>query len=964
LLRTPVAIRTYVGFRPPGDVIAQPAASPRSPEPPSRAPALLGRDAERDLLDGVLAAARDGLSGVLVLRGEPGIGKTALLDYAAGAAADLEIARIEAIESEMALGFAGLHQLLLPFADRIGTLPPPQRDALSSAFGLGYGAAPDRFLVALATLTLLARTARPRGLLCVVDDAQWLDRESAAVLTFVARRLHADSIAMLFAVRDPWDAEPLLADLPGIQLTGLPAPAAGQLLRADVPGLDDQVGERIVAETGGNPLALIEVGRELTPGQLSGREPLPELLPLGRQLEDHFLRQARALPADTQTLLLTAAADPTGDPALLWRTGHDLGFGPASAAPAQAENLIVVGAVIRFRHPLIRSAIYYSAAPIERRRIHRALAAATDPGHDPDRRAWHLSEATAEPDESVAAGLERAAERATTRGGWAASAAFLARAAVLTPDPGTQGRRLLAAARAEIAAGAPDKAQLLLDRSRDHLADRRQEGLAKKAQGAIYQALNQPAEAAAVLLAAAGDLAGFDVRLARAALLDALTAATISGPLALDGATVLELAAAARNLPLTPARGVPLTAAGRDVPPAAGLAPGPGDLLLDAASTLVLDGHRAAAPLARAAIAAVKRDPSSSAEMLGWLGVGCYLTGALGDDAGMYALARRLERQARRQGALTALATALMYAGTAQLFAGSLDAAQACFTERGAIEAARDCDCTLGNLMVLAWRGREAETRAEAGHVTRAARRQGQGWRLTWAESALCVLELSLGHYADALASSPRAFEENLLVSAFALPDFIEAAVRSGHRAAGQEALNRITRQVPVGGAPMALGLLARSRALLARDFEADALYTEAIDRLTNCPSTVQLARTQLLYGEWLRRRKRRAEARQQLRAAHAIFEAMGAVGFAERTRLELIATGETARKRSPETRNQLTPQEAQIASLASRGATNPEIASKLFISPNTVDYHLRKVFRKLDVTSRRHLTPATLASS
>ena len=847
----------------------------------------------------------------------------------------------------MELGFAGLHQLLLPFAGQIGTLPPPQRDALSSAFGLGYHSPPDRFRVALATLTLLAQTARRRGLLCVVDDAQWLDRESAAVLTFVARRLHADSIAMLFAVRDPWDTQALLADLPGIQLAGLPAPAAGQLLRADVPGLDDQVGQRIVAETSGNPLALIEVGRELTPGQLAGQAPLPELLPLGHHLEDRFLRQARRLPADTQILLLTAAADPTGDPGLLWRTGHDLGFSPAAAAPAQAENLIVVGTVIRFRHPLIRSAIYYSAAPIERRRIHRALAGATDPGHDPDRRAWHLSEATAEPDESVAAGLELAAGRATIRGGWAASGAFLARAAVLTPDPGTQGRRLLAAARAEIAAGAPDKAQLLLDRSRDHLEDRRQEGLAKKAQGAIYQALNQPAQAAAVLLAAARDLAAFDVRLARAALLDALTAATISGPLALDGATGLELAAASRDVPLAP-----------------GQAKGPGDLLLDAASTLVLDGHRAAAPLVRVAIAALKRDPSSSAEMLDWLGVGCYLAGALGDDAGMYALARRLERQARGQGALTALATALVYTGTANMFAGSLDAAQACFTERGAIEAARDCDCNLGNLMVMAWRGRDRETRAEAGHATQAARRQGQGWRLTWVEYALCVLELGLGHYADALASTPRAFEENLLVSAFALADFIEAAVRSGHRAAGQEALNRVIRQVPPGGSPLALGLLARSRALLARDFEADALYTEAIDHLTSCPSAVQLARTQLLYGEWLRRRKRRAEARPHLRAAHTQFEEMGVAGFAERTRLELVATGETARKRSPETRNKLTPQEAQIATLASRGATNPEIASKLFISPNTVDYHLRKIFRKLDVTSRRHLAAVSLASS
>ena len=450
-----------------------------------------------------------------------------------------------------------------------------------------------------------------------------------------------------------------------------------------------------------------------------------------------------------------------------------------------------------------------------------------------------------------------------------------------------------------------------------------------------------------MLLAAARDLAAFDVRLARAALLDALTAATISGPLALDGATGFELAAASRDVPLAPGR-----------------AKGPGDLLLDAASTLVLDGHRAAAPLVRVAIAALRRDPSSSAEMLDWLGVGCYLAGALGDDAGMYALARRLERQARGQGALTALAAALVYTGTANMFAGSLDAAQACFTERGAIEAARDCDCNLGNLMVMAWRGRDRETRAEAGHVTQAARSQGQGWRLTWVEYALCVLELGLGHYADALASAPRAFEENVLVSAFALADFIEAAVRSGHRAAGQEALNRVIRQVPPGGSPLALGLLARSRALLARDFEADALYSEAIDRLTSCPSAVQLARTQLLYGEWLRRRKRRAEARPHLCAAYTQFDEMGAAGFAERTRLELVATGETARKRSPETRNKLTPQEAQIATLASRGATNPEIASKLFISPNTVDYHLRKIFRKLDVTSRRHLAAVSLASS
>ena len=908
---------------------------------------LLGRAEERDRIDRVLAAARQGLSGVLVVRGEPGIGKTALLDYADGAAAGLQIARIVAIESEMELAFAGLHQLLLPFLDDIGTLPSPQRDALSSAFGLRYRGPPDRFLVALATLTLLARTAGERGLLCAVDDAQWLDRESAAVLAFVARRLHADSIAILFGVRDPWTGQTSFGDLPAILLKGLAAPQARQLLSAAIPNLDDQVGQRIVAETRGNPLALIEMGRELTPGQLTGNEPLPELLPVGRRLETRFLRQTRRLPPDTQTLLLTAAADPTGDPALLWRAGHGLGFGPEAAAPAQAEDLVVVGTVIRFRHPLIRSAIYYSAAPIERRRIHQALAVATDPGQDPDRRAWHLSEATAEPDEGVAADLERAAARAMTRGGWAASAAFLTRAAVLSPDPRTQAGRLLGAARSEITAGAPGKAQLLLDRSLGHLDGRLSEGLAKRAQGAIYHALNQPAQAAVVLLAAAVDLAPLDVRLARAALLDAVTAVAISGPLALDGATVLEVAAAARAAPL-----------------AAGQAPSLGDLLLDADTTLVLDGHRAAAPLVRTAIAALTREESESAEMLDWLEVGCRLAGVLGDDAGMSMLASRLERQARRQGALTALAMALIYGGTAKMFAGSLDAAQAAFTERGAIEAARERNCNLGNLMVMAWRGRDRETRAEAAHVTQAARSQGQGWRLAWVDYALCVLELSLGRYQQARASMPGGFDENLLVSAFALPDFIEAAVRCGDNAAADEALTRIAGRAPAGGSPMALGLLARSRALLASDAEAEAFYTEAIDRLTTSPSTIQLARTQLLYGEWLRRRKRRTEARQHLRDAYTRFEDIGAAGFAERTRLELVATGETARKRSPETRNDLTPQESQIATLASRGATNPEIASKLFISPSTVDYHLRKVFRKLDVTSRRHLAGASLAGS
>ena len=908
---------------------------------------LLGRANERDRVDRVLAAARQGLSGVLVLRGEPGIGKTALLDYAVSAAADLEVARVEAVESEMELGFAGLHQLLLPYLGDVAALPPPQRDALNSAFGLRDRGPPERFLVALATLTLLGHMASQRGLLCVVNDAQWLDRESAAVLAFVARRLHADAIAILFAVREPSDRPAGFADLPDIHLPGLPAPAARELLCARIGDLDDEVGTRIVAQTRGNPLALIEVGQELTPAQLTGGEPLPELLPLGPQLEAGFLRQTRDLPAATQTLLLTAAAEPTGDPALLWRAGRDLGFTPDSAAPAQAGDLVVLGAVVRFRHPLVRSAIYHSAAPIERRRIHKALAAATDPDQDPDRRAWHLSEAAAEPDEGVAAGLERAAHRAMIRGGWAASAAFLTRAAVLSPDPQTQARRLLAAARAESTAGDPGQAQVLLDKSRDRPGDPRHEGLAKRAQGEIYHALSQPAEAAAVLLEAAAQLAPLDVRLARSALLDALSSAAISGPLALDDATDVDIAVAARGAALP-----------------AGAVPGLGDLLLDAHATLTLDGHREAAPLVRTAVAALQHDRSESAEMLAWLEAGCRAAAIVGDDVALRALASRMERQSRRQGAVSALAVALVYSGTSDLFAGSLDEAQARFTEREAIEAARGSDCHLGNLIVMAWRGRERETRARAGAVAGAARTQGQGWKLAWVDYARCVLELSLGQYQEAMAAAPGAFEDNLLMSAFAGADFVEAAVRGGGAAAARDALARMASRTPADGPPMTLGLLARSHALLAGDQDAEAFYTDALGYLALSPSSTHLARTHLLYGEWLRRRKRRAEAREHLRTARTQFEDMGAAGFAERARTELVATGENARKRSPETRNDLTPQETQIAALASRGATNPEIASKLFISPSTVDYHLRKVFQKLDVTSRRDLARVSLGKS
>ena len=494
--------------------------------------------------------ARQGRSAALVLQGEPGTGKTALLDYAVESGKDFEIVRLLGIESEAELGFAALHQLLLPFLAGLTSLPAPQRDALSGALGLRRADSPDRFLLALAALTMLAGAVTERPLLCIVDDAQWLDRESAAILGFIARRLSADAIALLFAVRGPSERTMDLEGISRVQIGGLPPEEAGQLLASVVAGrVDRGVCERIIAQTGGNPLVLIELGGELSREQLAGEIPLPELLPVGGNLQARYLRQIGSMPAETQVLLLAAAADPTGDPALLWRAGEFLGFGVRAAAPAEAEGLLRLSPLVKFRHPLIRSAVYHGAAFSERVRVHEALARATDPLVAADLRAWHRAEAAIGPDESVAGELERAADHARERGGWAASARFLTRAATLTPDADERLRRVLAAARAETTAGACVRAQALLDSVAGQLDDPVRHAAALRVQGTIHHALDQTAEAASVLLDAARQLAPLDAGLARATLLEALAAARISGRLAKTGEGEADIAHAIRSLP-------------------------------------------------------------------------------------------------------------------------------------------------------------------------------------------------------------------------------------------------------------------------------------------------------------------------------------------------------------------------------------------------------------------------------
>jgi DNA-binding CsgD family transcriptional regulator len=928
----------------PGEARADSGVPAAAAFPPGHA-VLLDRELERGQIDRVLGVARHGRSAALVLQGEPGTGKTTLLDYAAESGEDFQIVRLLGIESEAELGFAALHQLLLPFQAGLRSLPAPQRDALGGALGLRRADSPDRFLLALAALTMLARAATKRPLLCIVDDAQWLDRESAGIMGFIARRVSADAIAMLFAVRGPSERAADLEGIPWVQIGGLPPEEAGQLLASAVAGrVDRRVSERVIAQTGGNPLGLIELGGELSREQLAGDTSLPELLPVGAILRARYLRQIRRMPGETQVLLLAAAADPTGDPALLWRAGEFLGFGVRAAAPAEAEELLRFSPLVRFRHPLIRSAVYHGAALAERVRVHEALARATDPQAAADLRAWHRAEAAIGPDESVAGELERAADLARERGGWAASARFLTRAATLTPDADERFRRVLAAARAETTAGACVRAQALLDSVAGRLDDPVKHAAALRVQGMIRYALDQSAEAASVLLDAARRLAPLDTGLARATLLEALAAARISGRLAKTGASDADIAHAARSLPPPPPSDATI-----------------GDLVLDADATLLLNGHEAAVPVVKRAIAAMLEAPVSSAELLTLTGVGCTAASALGDDHVLYSLANWLEVQARDQGAVLPLSIALIFSGFSELFAGHLGQAHARYAERGAIEAARGGSCEVGEALVLAWRGRAAEARAQAAAATQVAVEQGEGWKLALLEYARAVLALGMGHYEEALAAAPQGYQENVLLRTFALPDLIEAAVRCGERETAEQALASVASRAAASPTPLMLGLLARSRALLGSGTGTEAFYREAISYLQQARGRVHHARVELVYGEWLRRERRQRDAREHLQAAYGMFREIGADGFAERARLELAAAGGTARQPASSPGGGLTAQELQVAVLAAAGFTNLEIASRLFISPKTVDYHLGKIFRKLGVGSRRQLARVPL---
>jgi DNA-binding CsgD family transcriptional regulator/tetratricopeptide (TPR) repeat protein len=875
---------------------------------------------------------------VIVLRGEAGVGKTALLEYVAERAVRCRVLRTAGVASEMELAFAGLHQLSAPILDGLERLAGPQRDALRVAFGLQDGGAPDRFLVALATLSLLADAAERQPHVCLVDDAQWLDRASAQALAFVARRLFAERIAMVFAVRGPSDTADLAA-LPELVVEGIADDDARALLGSAIQGrLDERVRDRIVAETRGNPLALLELPRGLAPAELAGGFGLPDALPPTRRIEQRFVDRISTLPPATRRLLLAAAAEPIGDAALLWRAAGQLGIGPDAAGPAETEGLMEVGVRVRFRHPLVRSAVYHAASLADRRRVHRALAEATDPVSDPDRRAWHRASAAIGLDEAVAVELERSAGRAQNRGGIAAAAAFLARATALTPDPAARGARALAAAQAKFEAASSDPALELLATAEIGPLDEHQRARLARLRAQITFVHRRGSDAPPLMLDAAKRLEPLDAELARETYLEALGAAIFAGRL--GGLAVLETAEAARAAP-RPA----------DPPRAV-------DLLLDGLAMRFTEGYVPAVPLLRRALLAFTEQSGRGQDDMRWLWLACRIAPELWDDGAWHVLATRAVRLARDVGALTVLPIAATYRAGVHVHAGEFDTASELIEEADSIsEATGNAPMIYTSLVLPAWVGREtgALELIEAG--VRDATARGEGRSIALAEYVTAVLYNGLGRYEEALAAAQRACEhDDLGLFGWALIELVEAGARSDRQDIASDAVQHLEERTRASGTDWALGIQARSRALLSDGSDADALYGEAVERLARTRIAVHLARAHLVYGEWLRRENRRVDAREQLRAAHDMFSRFGAEAFAERARRELMATGETARQRNDTTRDVLTPQEAQIARMARAGHTNPEIAAQLFLSPRTVEYHLHKVFTKLGIGSRKEL--------
>ncbi len=907
----------------------------RRPERP-----LLDRGAERAAIDELLDAVRRGFSGVLVLRGHaPGVGKTALAGYAIEAASGFQVSAITGVESEINLEYGSVHQLLVPFLPLIGDLPGPQRQAIGVAFGLEAGPSPDSFLVALACLTLLSRAADDQPVLCVVDDAHWIDAESARVLGYVARRLYADRVGMILTIARS-ARSPAFEQLPAIEVAGLPDDAAEALLRS-VMGtpLDPQTVDRVLASTRRNPLALEEVGSNFTAGELADRAYQPEPIPIGQRLMDRYLRRVRALPADAQDFLLLAAADVRCDAGLLRRAAAGAAIDPDAAEKAaeSARLLEVSGSNVQFRHPLMRAAVYHLATDADRRRAHYWLGQAAE--SDAEGRMWHRAAAATGPDESLAGDLEAAAKRARGRGAYISAVGLLRRSVALTPDDGRRARREVDLARSELVIGRPDTAQAVAGDALPRLSDDRARGRAKEITGIALFAQGRDTEAADVLVDAAATLAG-EPQSAAEALVAAQRAAAWAGP------------AEARKVASTM------------VPPArpAGSPPRASELLAAGYRARYTKGYAAAVAPWRAALRALRADDLDARTGLKCFGPGAVAAGSVWDDQALLDITGRWLRLTRRLGALTELLFALDFQAMADSLTGHLGLAADRWTEMHELMAAGQISGTRGPAsrfagLLPALQGKTAQPDTAGQAQIRESTTRGQDGAADFGRCVVAVADISVGQFQAAFDAALHVVKDDLaFTTERALPELIEAAVRSGQHDAAASAYTNLADRTSAAGTPWALGLRARCQALLSDGNGTEDAYSEAISQLERSHATLDLARAHLLYGQWLRRAKRRIDARRELRAAHAMFLNSGADGFAEQAASELRASGERARSRTPETELDLTPQEARIAMLAADGATNNDIAAQLFISPGTVEYHLGKVFRKLGITSRTQL--------
>jgi DNA-binding CsgD family transcriptional regulator len=903
---------------------------------------LIGRRAECGMLDRLVEAVCAGQSRALVLAGDAGVGKTALLEHLVSRAAECQVMQVAGVESEMELAFAGLHQLCVPLLPGLGDLPEPQAAALRIVFGISAGPPPDRFLVGLATLGLLAQAAEDRPLVCVVDDEQWLDRASAQVLGFVARRLGAESVGLVFAARVPSSDVAGLSQLP---VAGLSAADARALLGAEVAvPLDDWVRDQLVAESGGNPLALLEWPRALTTHhQWVGGFGLPGAVRLPGGVAEGFRRRLDVLPEQTRRLLLIAAADPLGDAGLVWRAAAQLGIEAEAAGPAVEDRLVEFGTRVLFRHPVVRSVVYTSASMGERRQVHGALAQVTEAQHDPDRRAWHRAHAAAGPDDNVAAELEGSAGRAQARGGLAAAAAFLERATMLTLHPEKRAQRALAAASAQVQAGGFDAARDLLSIAEALVPSDFQQARIEMIQAQLAFATTRGAGAPQLLLKAAQRLESIDAGMARTTYLQAVTAAIFSDDE--SGGDVGEIARAAAT-----------------APPSAGSATAT-DLLLDGISGHYSQGYVAGATLVRAALDQFGTGGMSPEHELRGLFLAAMLAAQyLWDYPRWQLLSDRYLELARSLGALSELPSALAVKVNCLALGGELSTAAALNRElRAVVEATGSDFPPYAALVVAGMRGRPGEVSDLIDSASSDLSQRGEGYGISIATWTSAMADNGVGNYQAALRSAsfrrPPSLLARLSIGSFRVPEVVEAAVRCGQADIAADAVDRFADVAGVSGTDWACGVAARCRALISEGPAAEGLYRESVERLGRTGLRPDLARAHLLYGEWLRRERRRSEARAELRCAYDMFEEKGMEGFAQRARRELEATGETARKRTTAPDPQLlTAQEAQIARMARDGHSNPEIGARLFISTRTVEYHLQKVFTKLDVQSRKQL--------